>query len=280
MSLAEVRRGINLVGMEGLYGEDGADPDGERWDNAHGPRRGKDYPIYSQDLIRYYRDKNIAVVRLLFSWERLQSALAGPIPGNGPGYADYFSDFVDLVDFMTSLDIVVIVEPWQAGADGGAGGLAWRGRPVGSAGVPIAAFVDLWAKLAGLFKANPRVEYGLVNEPHDMSTMDWWSIAQQCVDQIRASGANSTIYVPGNGYSAASTWTEDFYDTAVPARSNAYGWLNAKAVGQSLTDPLARTVAEVHLYLDADAGGSTTQIGRPTIARERLTVAVEEAAAN
>ena len=71
-----------------------------------------------------------------------------------------------------------------------------------------------------------------------MSTMQWWTTAQAAVNAIRATGATQRILVPGTDYTGASQWTENWYDTAVPARSNAYGWLNASGVGQPLHDPV------------------------------------------
>jgi endoglucanase len=152
--------------------------------------------------------------------------------------------------------------------------------PLGAPGVEAAAFADFWAKLVAVFAVNPLVQYGLVNEPHDMSTTAWWAIAQACITSIRAAGATTTIYVPGNGYTAAASWTADWYDTAIPRRSNAYGWLNANGEGSPLSDPLNRSVAEVHLYLDADGSGSTTEIATPTVAHDRVAVVLTEAAAH
>jgi endoglucanase len=272
----EVLRGINLVGMEGGYGGGIA---GSNWDRAVGPTPGHDYPVFAPQLLSHYRSKGIAVLRLLVSWERLQSELGGPLPGTGAGYTAYFADLVRTVDRATQMGMAVVVEPWQADARGGAGGAAWRGELIAPGGVEPAAFADLWSKLAAVFADNPLVQYGLVNEPHGMSTTTWWTTAQACVTSIRAAGATATIHVPGNGYTAAATWTQDWYDTAVPRRSNAYGWLNAGGEGARLFDPLDRTVAEVHVYLDDDASGSTTGIAGPGVARDRVTVAVTEAAA-
>ena len=81
-------RGINLVGMEGGYGGGVA---GSDWDRAVGPVAGHDYPAFAPELLSYYRDMGIGVLRLLVSWERLQAELGGPLPGAGAGYAAYFA---------------------------------------------------------------------------------------------------------------------------------------------------------------------------------------------
>ncbi len=132
--------------------------------------------------------------------------------------------------------------------------------------------------MSTLFKDNPRVSYGLVNEPNNMSTMSWWSSAQAAVTAIRAAGSSQRIFVPGNGYTAASSWTSVWYDTALPQRSNAYGWLNANGPGLPIADPLNNIVAEVHTYLDPEEGGSSSAITAVTAAREHIAVVLDEAA--
>src|SRR6266545_1782513 len=151
----------------------------------------------------------------------MQSAPWGPVPAAGAGYAAYFDNFKRVVDYATSLGIIVIIEPWQANSSGGTGGARWRGQLVGSARVDRYAFADFWSKLATIFKGNKRVEYGLVNEPNHMPTISWWTTAQKCIDSIRAAGATTKIYIPGNGYSAAGSWTQNWYDTKRTKRSNA-----------------------------------------------------------
>jgi endoglucanase len=99
------------------------------------------------------------------------------------------------------------------------------------------------------------------------------------VTAIRATGATQTILVPGNDYTAASQWTDSWYDTAPVQRSNAFGWLNASGPGQPLQDPRNNTVVEVHTYLDTDEGGSTAEITSFTAARQHVAVAVGEARA-
>ena len=173
----------------------------------------------------------------------------------------------------------MVIAPWQANADGAIGGAMWRGSLVGSDEVPVSAFADFWSKMATAFRGNPGVWFRLIAEPHDMSTMQWWTAAQAAVNAIRATGARQLILVPGNDYTAASAWTDDWYDTATVRRSNAYGWLNAGGPGRPLHDPLNNTIAEVHTYLDSDEGGSSAEITSITAAREHLGVAVREARA-
>ena len=266
-------RGTNVAGMEMTY---------QNCDQANGPIEGTNYPHHDERLIDYFASKRMTTLRFLFSWECMQQTLNGPIPAAQSGrYKTYFDNYKRIVDYATNVKgLRVIVEPWDSNSAGGAGGARYRGNVVGSAAVPNAAFANFWSRMATIFGNNARVEYGLINEPNDMSTMAWFSAAQSAVTAIRASGSTQRIYVPGNGYTAASSWKSTFYDTAATKRSNAYGWLNANGVGQPLNDPLGNMVAEVHTYLDADEGGGSTQITSITAARDHLSIVVNEAAAH
>jgi endoglucanase len=282
MARPRVLRGINLVGMEGGYGVDSHSPPKGSWDRAHGPVRETNYPLFEAGLLDYYRSKGIGIVRFLFSWDRMQSdpwATSLPDPAAGNGYHDYFQDFEHTVDALTDRGIVVIMEPWQVSNDSRSGAPTWLGKLLPPTGdINIFAFARFWKLLAQRFAGNPLVEYGLVNEPHGMSTMGWWTIAQKCVDAIRDGGARSTIHVPGNGYSAASTWTDPRVDADSAQRSNAYGWLNVNGPNRPLFDPLGNSVAEVHVYMDDDGSGTHETVVSATVASERLRVAVNEAA--
>ncbi|MDZ4814335.1 MAG: cellulase family glycosylhydrolase [Pseudomonadota bacterium] len=265
-------RGTNVVGMEMNYA----------WfSQAIGPIGGTDYPVHDTRLIDYFSSKGMTAIRFLFSWEAMQSTLMGPVPASNVGnYRDYFDRYKNIVDYATNVKgMQVIVEPWQADAAGGAGGPRWRGGLVGSVAVPTAAWSDFWTKFAGVYAGNARVSFGLINEPNAMSTMGWWAIAQAGVTAIRNAGATQRIFVPGNGYTAASTWVigDAFYDTDPVRRSNAYGYLNANGPGNPIADPLNNMAVEVHTYLDTNEGGSTTEITSITAARQHLEVVVAEA---
>ncbi|MEX5301368.1 glycoside hydrolase family 5 protein [Kocuria sabuli] len=278
---------MNMAGMNGGYGE--SHNPREVWPQETGPVAGQHYPVYSTELMDYYVSKGFTHIRLPFSWDRIQSRLWGPVPAEGQGYQTYFGHLQRTVNHLTGRGATVLIEPWQAGPpstdpeeDGVAGGARWRGQLVGSPQVDRYAFADFWAKMATIFRDIPLVEYGLVNEPNGMSTMDWWVTAQKCIDYIRRAGASTRIYVEGNGWSGAGSWKQDWYDhvpAGQPQRSNAYGWLNANGPGQPLWDPLHKTAAQVHLYFDNEGSGKTNEIVDENRRHQRLSPAIEEGAA-
>jgi endoglucanase len=272
-------RGTNLAGMEMNYAD---------YTQDIGPVADTNYPVYDTRVIDYFAGKHISAFRFLFSWEAMQANLYGPIPtvdtaDSGTNYQDYFANYKRIVDYATNVKgITVIIEPWQANPDGGAGGARWRGDLVGSLDVPTAAFADFWGKIAANFADNPLVSYGLVNEPNNMSTMSWFASAQAAVTAIRGAGSTQRIFVPGNGYTTASGWTDNSYDKVMPQRSNAYGWLNAQGPGQPLADPLSNVVIEVHTYIDPDQCGCDPgdPITSVTAARDQIAVTLDWATAN
>jgi endoglucanase len=123
--------------------------------------------------------------------------------------------------------------------------------------VGAADFADFWQRLALEFKSDPYVWFGLVNEPHDMPSRQWYDAANACIAAIRAAGANNLILVPGNSWSGAHSWKQG------GEKSNAKGILSIK-------DPLDYWAVEVHQYVDADSSGTHRQIVSPTIGSERL----------
>jgi hypothetical protein len=82
---------------------------------------------------------------------------------------------------------------------------------IGSAQVPNSVFADFWSKVAATdtYKANPRVIFGLVNEPHDLPVTQWVDAANAAIVGIRATGATNLITVPNINYTGAWTWTDN-----------------------------------------------------------------------
>lgn len=266
--------GTNLAGMEMNYAD---------YSQAAGPIADTNYPVYDTRDIDYFASKGMTAVRFLFSWEAMQPSLGDSIPYVDAGnYQAYFDNYKRVVDYATDVkNMRVIIEPWQADSDGGAGGPRWRGQLVG-VDIPASDFADFWGKLAANFKDNYLVSYGLVNEPNGMSTLTWFADAQAAITAIRGAGSTQTIFVPGNGYTAASGWTAIYYDTGNPQRSNAYGWMNANGIGKPLSDPLGRIIIEVHTYLDPDQCGcdSNDPITSVSAARNQIANTLDWASAN
>lgn len=248
-------RGVNAAGGEMDFGRA----------NVDNPTSGSDFRFIDNADIDYLASKKVGFIRLVVSWEGLQPALNQPLSAGV-----YNQTLQARVAYATGKGMNVLIEP-HGGAD--TNFIKWRNGLVGSAAVPNSAFADFWTRMAWQFKNNPRVQYGLGNEPHDMSTLQWFTSAQAAITGIRSTGSTQMIFVPGNGWSGASTWNSTSVDKGSPQISNANAFL-------ALQDPAKNLVASVHLYLDANAGGGSPDIVSSTIGVERMTGVVNWAKAN
>jgi endoglucanase len=78
----------------------------------------------------------------------------------------------------------------------------WNGGIVGQGGPTNAQFASMWASLAGKYRNQSHVAFGLMNEPHDLDVHAWAQTAQAAVTAIRNAGANNTILLPGTDYTS------------------------------------------------------------------------------
>lgn len=122
------------------------------------------------------------------------------------------------------------------------------GSVIGNTSDPAAAttaqFHAFWAELAGRFKNNEKVIFGIMNEPHDMPTSLVLQNDQAAVNGIRSSGAAQLIIAPGNGYTGGHTWLQSSQGDE-PSGDYLY----------KLVDPLKNTAMDIHEYLDYDFSG-------------------------
>jgi len=136
---------------------------------------------------------------------------------------------------------------------------------IGSAPTPNSSFADVWGKLAGHFKSNPDVIFGLMNEPHVQSATVWLDSANAAIAAIRSAGAMQEILVPGSYWDGGWSWTKTD---------------NAAVMGTGVKDPAHNFAFEVHQYLDSDSSGTHPGVVSPTIGVERLTAITQWAEAN
>lgn len=207
---------------------------------------GYQYTYPSATAVDYFQSKGMNLVRLPFLWERLQPTLYTTLD---PTELQRLTDFVRTT---TAKGVTVLIDPHNYGR--------YRQQVVGSAGVPHTAFGDFWSRLATTFKGNPKVIFGLMNEPYGMTTENWVGAANEAIRRIRAAGATNVIAVPGNAWSGAYSWQADFYGTP-----------NAQAMLQ-ITDSKNNLVFEAHQYLDTDSSGTTPHCVSGTIGAQRLQV--------
>jgi len=203
-----------------------------------------DYVYPSAASVSYFKAKGMNAVRLPFLWERLQPSL------NQAFDATELSRLTTFVQQVTATGVTVLIDPHNYAR--------YRGNLVGSSQVPNAAFADFWSRLATQFKGNPNVAFGLMNEPHDIATEQWLAAANAALAAIRNTGATNVVTVPGNAWTGAHSWLENWYGTA------------NGTVMKGIVDPGRNMVFEVHQYLDGDSSGTSPNCPSATIGAERL----------
>ncbi len=245
-------RGANLVGGSTAW---------TGWTVANGPVYGTNCKFVSTAEIDRAVANGMNTFRLLFTWEALQPGRYSDINANTGNYKIYADKLFALVTYITGKGANVILD---IHGDIDAGFAAYRSNKVGTLynGDKVEDLLEnLWWQLARKYKDNPRVLYGITNEPHDISAAVWYACAQKIINGIRYAGATAPIIMPGTDWTGAGSWS----------------WHNAS--GWNLVDPLNNTQVQVHLYLDSNAGGGTTEIVSPTIGVERMKFVVEWARA-
>ena len=205
---------------------------------------GRDYAWPTTAEVDYFVSKGMNTLRVSFLWERLQ-----PTP-NGALASDYAAKLDAIVEHATSQHAVVLLNPQNFAR--------YYGKVVGSTTVTNEVFADFWRRIAQRYRSNARVMFGLVNEPHDISTEQWVVAANAALSSIRGTGAKNTVLVPGNAWTGAHSWNESWYGTP-----------NAIAMLQ-VVDPGNNMLFEAHQYLDSNSGGQNGNCVSATIGRERL----------
>ncbi|MEG3166325.1 glycoside hydrolase family 5 protein [Sphingomonas sp. PB2P19] len=120
-----------------------------------------------------------------------------------------------------------------------------------------AMLADLWTRLAERYGKDPRIVFGLMNEPHGIDAQAWRGVVDQVVKAIRATGARNLVLVPGVQWTGAYSWT------AGGSRSNA-------AAFASFRDPGGNFAYELHQYADSNSSGTHNDCIDPAAAAHRL----------
>lgn len=278
--LPRVAMGTNLSGMEWANGELRRTPR---------TRPNVDYSVPRTAEVAWMASQGFKRNRLPIQWELLQPMLVdtpasasaraaiGEPGALHPVYAGYIQRVLDAhaaVGTRCILDLHNFCRytDFRFQPDGSVAGLvrpddpllhAWTRDPAQvwerifatapGASLSMAAFADLWARIAQRWKDHPGLGgYGIMNEPHDLprpgdtvaspegsETEDLWiwpAYARVAIDAIRAIDPSGPIYLAGNAWGGAMTLTPR-YNPAWPLQG-------------------ANLIYEVHGYVDAYNNGA------------------------
>lgn len=179
--------GVNLNGAEfaEIYRRDGSRA-----------RHGQEYVYPVGRFVRnynpaYFLHKGMKSFRLPFRWEKLEPKLGGD-------FNPYeFSRLRETVQDLTKEGAWVILDLHN---------YARYDDVKFGEGVTKEQFASTWRRLATEFSSNPKILFGLMNEPYDISNSVWIDAANAAIAAIRTQGARNYILVGGNGFSASQNW--------------------------------------------------------------------------
>jgi len=192
-------------------------------------RREQGFVVPDAKSLDYWQSKGVMLIRLPFNWPQLQPKLNEPLD------AKYVEALKKSVSLMNDRGMKVLLDLHDYAK--------YDGKLIGSPEVSMAAFADVWKRLAEEFKDNPAVwGYGLMNEPDRKA--DWPTAAQAAIDAIRTVDRKMQILV------------------AVDEQKE---WPQL----EKLRDPGANLRFEAHMYCDTNHSGKYNsaydyEINRPS----------------
>lgn len=217
---------------------------------------------YDTPSIAYFTGKGMNVIRLAFLWERVQTTTMAPLDEVELQRIDDFVKAANEKGASVILDVQNFARYQQSESDP-----LPTPTPipdvVGSLALPSAAFADLWSKLATHFAGNQQVIFGLMNEPHDMPTMQWIGAANAALASIRATGARNLVLVPGSNWSLGYRWSVAG-EGATDGVANSVGLME-------IEDPGDNYMIEVHQYFHDEESPDKNSCVSGTAGSEALT---------
>ncbi|MGZ4650667.1 MAG: glycoside hydrolase family 5 protein [Kineosporiaceae bacterium] len=224
-------------GVAVASGAFGSGSPGGRSADGNAEHYGFDYTYDTTTSYAYLASRGVRVIRLAVAWERVQPVPFGPLDGTQVRYLQ------QVMRWSEQLGLVVVLDLHGYGdrpVPGRAGG---RSARLGSPALPLAAFADVWRRLAALVADRPVVVgYGLLNEPVRLAASGragarlWEQASQAAVTAVRASRARGTVLVSAYGSTSPLGWPH----------LHQRPWIR---------DPLGDVAYEAHAYFDADGSG-------------------------
>lgn len=213
---------------------------------------GRDYAYPDAATAAPFLKAGLNAVRVPFRWERLQPEPMATL------------DAAELARLDRSIRALagfrlIILDPHNYAS--------YRRAKLGTPQAPKGLLADFWTRLAHHYRDDPRIAFGLMNEPNGIGGELWRDLAQQSLTAIRAAGARNLVLVPGSNWTGAHSWT------AGGERSNASRMA-------TLRDPAGNMAFEMHEYPDPKSTGTDPRCVSPEKIVSRLTPATQWLRAN
>ena len=240
------------VSAEGISNLDGVNLSGAELNPGPGKRLHYDYTYPNSSEVSYFASNGFGVIRLPFDLTRLYPKPDADLAN------DQLTEIRAIVADAASHGMRVILDPHNYGSIYDA--RIDANRLIGADDEGTRLFADFWRRAATAFRSSPNVIFGLMNEPHGQTPLQWRAGAGAAVTAIRAGGAKQLILIPGVDYTGAHSWTV--------ANGNGAAWSGYHG------DPLDNFAFEMHQYLDGNSSG-TSPVCTPGAGMTRLAAATE-----
>ena len=204
----------------------------------------------------FYAQYGMNTIRLPFKWEYLQSTSTNTqVQDNNPSDPiDFVNNpnakaYAALVNQYLAQGMIVILDMHNYMRYGTNQAIIGNG----TAGSPTQAqYAEAWLAIGTEFQNESHVVFDLMNEPNTMSTQLVLDNYNVVLSTLRNAGINNQVLLEGNGWTGAYSWTDNSYDTASPALSNAEVF-----VPSAIKDTQNNYVINVHQYFDNGYSGTS-----------------------
>jgi endoglucanase len=227
--------GVNIAGFDFGCGTDGSCNTAKVVPPVKNLPPTYNNPDGAGQMQHFYKDDHMNIFRLPVGWQYLvNNNLGGNLDSNN------FNNYDQLVQACLDTGAYCIVDIHNYAR--------WNGAIIGQGGPTNDQFVSVWKQLATKYASQPRIWFGIMNEPHDVPSISTWAATVQAVvTAIRAAGATSQfISLPGNDWQSAGAVISDGSAAALAGVKNPDG---------STTN----LILDVHKYLDSDNSGTHTE---------------------
>ncbi|KAF5324355.1 hypothetical protein D9619_011336 [Psilocybe cf. subviscida] len=219
-------------------------------------RFGQDYAFINKSTVDIFVDREkINFFRVAFLLERMTPLTYGL----GARFNEtYFAEYEDAINYITNKKgAYALLDPHNYMRYNDPSQQPFSGSVIGNSSDPTAAttaqFGAFWYELAHRFRNNPKVLFGIMNEPHDMPSDLLLRNNQAAINAIRLAGARQLIVAPGNSWTGGHSWTQ-------PSGNNDAA---SSEFMNKLVDPLHNTAIDIHEYLDVDYSGGHDECTQP-----------------
>jgi endoglucanase len=201
------------------------------------------YTYPSAKEISYIAEQGANIIRLPFRWERLQLNLWEPLNPAELGHIRTTVKNASTAGLCVLLDLHNYAKyyGYKLGDPLTASDASHSSAPANA--TLTHAFIHFWLALAREFPDPNQVAFGLMNEPANISLVDWALIAKQTLAALRNAQASNLIFIGGGRWSGVHDWFAGLQN------SNASEFAD-------LHDPLNRAILDVHQYTDSDYSGT------------------------